>query len=305
MISSKLPFCVPQGYKSGFSCTSLTIKLQSSSDQLSKLRVICLSSTLRYLWLTRSAGTSTVSSLTAMNFPSVPGVTDPVVELFRVCWRAKGFDQFETWFNVDWQQRVRMVAIILRLRRSFSKRLFSREIYADTYASGWFNDLAVTGGLCGTCGTLRQRVLGTFLVYQELHRSPPLLSSGIFILIDWEVTGTFLYSVHLWLGIILVGRIVHPGTKQVLSSVGNVGNGYIQVTLQSPDCIKDSQRWTIHWVRRVISWLGPSSCVLVVKLSLFFSLNLVTYLSSRHRRTSTVRRGRCFEKTVDIIKLIW
>ena len=57
----------------------------------------------------------------------------------------------------------------------------------------------------------------------------------------------FFYIVcTFWSAIILVGRIVHPGTKQVLSSVGSVGNGYIQVTLQSPDSFKDSQRWTIE-----------------------------------------------------------
>ena len=66
----------------------------------------------------------------------------------------------------------------------------TKEIYADTYASGRFSDLAMTGGLCRTCGTLHRRVLGTFLVYQELYRSPPLRSSGIFVPIDWEVTGT-------------------------------------------------------------------------------------------------------------------
>lgn len=47
-------------------------------------------------------------------------------------------------------------------------------------------------------------------------------------------------------GIILFGRIVLPGTTQVLSSVGNTENVYILVTLQSQDLNKDSQRWTIE-----------------------------------------------------------
>ena len=114
-------------YKSGFSCTSESLTIaslglaSSSSDQFFHPQVICLSSTLRFLWLTQSAGTSTVSSLTATNFPLAPGVTPPVVQLFRVCWRRwLWFDRFEAWLNDVWhcQPRVRMeMATLLGLRR--------------------------------------------------------------------------------------------------------------------------------------------------------------------------------------------
>ena len=132
VLSTKFPICeelrfstLLRLYKSGFSCTSESLTIaslglaSSSSDQFFHPQVICLSSTLRFLWLTQSAGTSTVSSLTATNFPLAPGVTPPVVQLFRVCWR-RWFDRFEAWLNDVWhcQPRVRMeMATLSGLRR--------------------------------------------------------------------------------------------------------------------------------------------------------------------------------------------
>jgi hypothetical protein len=218
----------------------------SSSDQLSSLQSICLSSTLRYLWLTQSAGTSTVSSRTPTNFPSAPGVTDPVVKLFRVCWRAKGFDQFEAWFNVvltatrsDGSNYITITQVIFQttlfegdlrwhlcqwmVQRSGRDRWTLQNMWYPASEGSWY-----------LSGVLGATSLATTPFEWEIH--PDRLGGHRY----------FFNSVHLWSGINLVGRIVHPGTKQVLSSVGSIGNGYIQVTLQSPDCNKDSQRWTIE-----------------------------------------------------------